>query len=259
MGSAFLGDARARFVVQLRAQLAVGLEAVSQHDGLGDGARRGHVGASTVDAPRGAGSTASNFHLFHSWLLCERWLLLIFERYTTIILEHQYHRRARMLTRELLVTRLRYEPDTGLFYKIPSKGRPARNGPYMAKTTGGYILIRVNGVAYYAHRLAFLYMTGRMPSNLVDHINGKRDDNRFNNLREASDSQNNHNRRAKNSNSSSLLGTTWCKTNKKWKAQITVNRTNRHLGLFKTEQEAHVAYLKAKKIFHAGFCEVASV
>jgi len=92
------------------------------------------------------------------------------------------HSRAALhgLTTERLRELLHYDPETGEFHKI-SGGRP---GPIGSLDPAGYRQIAVDGVLYKAHRLAVLYMTGEMPISAlpVDHINRKRDDNRWCNL-----------------------------------------------------------------------------
>ncbi len=83
------------------------------------------------------------------------------------------------MTIELLKSRLHYNPETGLFTRI-SKCSTMKVGKL---DKDGYLTIKVNGDNYQAHRLAFMYMTGRFPS-ITDHINRIRTDNRWCNLRE---------------------------------------------------------------------------
>jgi hypothetical protein len=81
---------------------------------------------------------------------------------------------------------------------------------------------------------------GEFPQNNTDHINGIRKDNRLSNLRNATYTQNKWNSKAKRIGlkGASFNGWSWC-------GQIQVGRKNKHLGSFKTEQEAHNAYCKA--------------
>ena len=80
-------------------------------------------------------------------------------------------------------------------------------------------------------------------NNCIDHINHTRNDNTDGNLRVVTHQQNNFNR-------SNVKGYTWDKNNNKWKAQITINGVNKYLGLFEKEDDARVAYLVGKKIYH---------
>jgi hypothetical protein len=109
----------------------------------------------------------------------------------------------------------------------------------------------VAGRFYYAHRLAFLYMTGEWPPNEVDHLNGIRDDNRWANLRLATVSLNRQNqRRPRRDNTTGYLGV--MVNGAGFAARIMVDGKKFNLGTFKTPQEAHEVYLTAKRRLHKG-------
>jgi hypothetical protein len=111
--------------------------------------------------------------------------------------------------------------------------------------------MRVDWVLYEEHRLVWLYHTGEWPDNPIDHINGNPKDNRIENLRSVSHVVNMQNqRRAMSTSKTGLLGAFPWKG--KFLAQITVDGRIRNLGVFKTAQEAHEAYVKAKREFHDG-------
>lgn len=119
-------------------------------------------------------------------------------------------------------------------------------------TPNPYLVVFVDGTLYRAHRLVWLYVFGRWPSEGLDHINGDGCDNRLVNLRECNQRQNNGNHKRLNChNTSGFRGVTWRKDKRKWKAYI--NRHNRqcHLGYFDTAEEAYEAY-KAAAIAHFG-------
>lgn len=94
------------------------------------------------------------------------------------------------ITAEWLREKFYYIPETGEFgYRRHRK--PCMVGaPITAKQTAGYYYVLLNGKNYLVHRLAWFYMTGAWPTDMVDHINGVRDDNRWDNLRSATRSQN---------------------------------------------------------------------
>ena len=96
-----------------------------------------------------------------------------------------------MLTQSALKDILHYDPTTGIFTRY---GNYTKCG---SKSYQGYILIGIGSKMYYAHRLAWLYMTGEWPSNEIDHKNRIRDDNRWKNLREADRSLQNRNRKGR--------------------------------------------------------------
>ncbi len=114
----------------------------------------------------------------------------------------------------------------------------------------GYVQLRFNDRLYYGHRVAFALMTGAWPE-LVDHINGNKADNRWANLRLSDRQHNQENRRRANKNSShGLLGVT--RNRKRFMASLTLNRKSIYLGTFDTPEQAHAAYLTAKREQHVG-------
>jgi len=78
--------------------------------------------------------------------------------------------------------------------------------PEVSNLSNGYKRICINYHNYAQHRLAFLYMTGKFPNKLADHINGKRSDNRWCNLRQADDAQNAYNKAMQSNNKSGHIG-----------------------------------------------------
>jgi hypothetical protein len=113
----------------------------------------------------------------------------------------------------------------------------------------GYIRISIDNKLYPLHRvIAFCFgkleqMEAIDDTNRVDHINGIRSDNRIENLRQVTNQQNQWNQ-------TKAKGYYWNKPTKKWKAQIYLNGKQIHLGSYDTEEEARVAYLRAKEIHH---------
>lgn len=150
--------------------------------------------------------------------------------------------------RELLA----YDPLTGAFVwrrKI-NHAKPGDAAGHLNRTLG-YVMIGVAGRCYWAHRLAWLHVTGEWPERGIDHINGVKHDNRWSNLREATQGVNNQNqRRAHRDSLTGVLGVT--KKRRKYRAQIVLNRKTNYLGTFDTPELAHAAYLAAKRRMHEG-------
>lgn len=160
-----------------------------------------------------------------------------------------------MLTQSRLREVLEYQPETGIFIRI--SGYQKRIGKVAGRVhpKRGYREIHIDGKLYYAHRLAWLYMTGEWPKDEVDHKNHIRDDNKWSNLRDVTASVNQQNRIACQKNSKSgFLGVKKherCKS-RPWQAQIKSNGKILSLGYFSTPEEAHEAYINAKRIYHSG-------
>jgi hypothetical protein len=150
-----------------------------------------------------------------------------------------------MLTIEQLKELLEYNPDTGLFTWIKLIGTSNRKVGGVAGTKrDGYIRITIKGKIYSAHRLAYLYTTGNFPENQIDHINHIRHDNRWINLRDATNSQNGANKVKHKNNTSGYKGVYWDKRYKKWRAKIQYMEKSIHIGYYTTPQEAAEAYKK---------------
>lgn len=137
------------------------------------------------------------------------------------------------LTQEELKSFLYYDPLTGLFTRI--KHFHSTIVGDVAGTTcrsSGYVRIKIKGKLYRAHRLAFLYMTGSFPSEDVDHHDHIRDNNKWLNLRLASNTINNKNSSLRKDNRSGCTGVYWHKVRKRWMSQININGVGIHLGSF---------------------------
>lgn len=159
-----------------------------------------------------------------------------------------------MLTQARLKEVLHYEKTTGIFTYIVSR-KTTIIGTVAGSIWDGYRRIYVEGKPFSAHRLAWLYVYGEWPKYEIDHINGIRDDNRIENLRDVSTSVNQQNvRYGKSDNVSGYLGVSRYKNlkAKPWRAQILVSGKMIHLGYFETAEDAGVAYVKAKRIHHIG-------
>lgn len=151
------------------------------------------------------------------------------------------------ITAEEVRAAFEYDPLTGDFVR---RGKRTVLGTLNA---GGYLMISLLGWTFRAHRLAWMYVHGRWPSGMIDHINGSRIDNRIENLREVSDAVNCQNLRApKSHNRSGFLGVLWCPKSKKWLARITVAGRAQVLGRYSDPEQASAAYWDAKKRLHPG-------
>ena len=148
-----------------------------------------------------------------------------------------------ILTQARLRLVLDYDPETGVFTRKSGK---------IAGTTrpDGYKKITVDQVQYYAHRLAWLYMTGDLSKD-IDHIDRNPSNNCFSNLRAVTKSQNQHNRVKSVNNTSGYKGVVYFKRTRRWRAVIWVDNSPCYLGYFATPEEANVAYQNAAIRFHS--------
>lgn len=158
------------------------------------------------------------------------------------------------LTQARLKEMLDYDPLTGRItfaFSVCSKTKLGEiAGSFDRK---GYRKLHIDGKSYAAHRVCFLWMTGKMPVDQIDHINGIKDDNRFENLREVSSAINNQNKRhAQRTSQSGLIGAYFKPKKNFYQAGITVGGKFTSLGCFKTADEAHAAYVAAKRQLHEG-------
>jgi hypothetical protein len=165
------------------------------------------------------------------------------------ICETAVKRRSR-LTRARLRELLRYNPKTGQFRwcKRPG-GRHSPSAGHVSRQQDGRYF-KIDGSMYSEHKLAWFYMTGRWCKPTIDHRDGNITNNRWNNLRRATASQNNANRRRPRHNTSGYKGVYRSRRSGHWCAHIGRNGQTIHLGTFPTPQAAHAAYLAAaRKLF----------
>lgn len=158
------------------------------------------------------------------------------------------------LTHKRLTEVVHYDPNTGVFTWQQKRGRQAAGSVAGSSTgSGGYVRIMIDGTLYLGHRLAMFYVEKRFPRKTIDHINGVRTDNRYANLRHATTSMNNQNRRhAKAKNTTGFLGVTQDKRDGRYYAAIYVDGVKRGLGGYATAEQAYEAYVEAKRRFHKG-------
>ena len=155
-----------------------------------------------------------------------------------------------LITHSELLQIITYDPSSGDFTWLKKMNRKIVVGSKAGSNASkGYWRVRINKVTYKAHALAIFYVTGSWPDSDIDHINRIRDDNRFENLRVVSRSQNMQNLSlASSKNKTGFVGVYIDKN--KFGAQISLDGKKMHLGLFDTPKLAHCAYLSAKKEFH---------
>lgn len=168
---------------------------------------------------------------------------------------------------EQLNALLSYDEHTGvLTWKIQpatSRANIGFNNKCGGKVAGtinehGYVVLGIGKCQYYlAHRIIWKMMTGADPADQVDHEDTNRSNNRWSNLREASNGPNIQNSRIRKDNKSGIKGVHWDKHHNAWKATLGLNGKQIQIGRFKSLEAARLALLTASQKMHGPFARTA--
>lgn len=163
-------------------------------------------------------------------------------------------RAAPPMTQDYLKKHLHYDPETGIFTRLIANSPASSVGDIAGwKTKLGYIELKIDGIVYKAHRLAWLYVHGRMPAGDIDHANMIRTDNRIANIREATRSQNEYNREKSSTNKTGFKGVSFHKAANKFVAQSCLSGKKIYLGVFDRPEDAARAYKDFATAHHGQF------
>jgi len=147
-----------------------------------------------------------------------------------------------------------YCPETGNLLRRVAAGRFGRfpaGAVVGCQCTSGYLQVRVDGRLEMVHRIVWMLVTGEQPKNVIDHIDGSKTNNRFENLRDVSLCENMQNQRKPHrQNSTKLLGVSV--NGSGFSAKIHIGGKQKYLGYFDDAVSAHNAYVTAKRQMHAG-------
>ena len=149
-----------------------------------------------------------------------------------------------MISREDVIEKFEYDKNTGnLIWK--NSWRRAVKGEIAGYNARGYRATKIDGKIYWIHRLVWLLHNGSLPSCgfVIDHINGKKSDNRIENLRAVTVKQNIENSGVSKNNKVGYKGVHV--RNGKYFAQIKHNYKVYRLGAFDSATEAFAAYEEA--------------
>ncbi|RKZ97849.1 MAG: hypothetical protein DRQ46_03825 [Gammaproteobacteria bacterium] len=163
------------------------------------------------------------------------------------------------LTQQKLRKLLHYDEETGIFVWLVQTAKKVTVGAAAGGINdSGYVLIGIQGVRHRAHRLAFLYMKGYIPEGKVDHKDRIRHHNWWSNLREASNQCNARNTGNPINNTSGVKGVTWNKARGKWHVRIKINKAYKHIGMFKSFNEAVCHRLAGEQCVDWAGCDSSS-
>lgn len=160
------------------------------------------------------------------------------------------------LTQARLKDVLQYDPESGVFTWSSCRRNHINKGAVAGGVNQeGYVEIKIFQRRYKAHRLAWFYMTGQWPE-VIDHINRKRDDNRFCNLRDCSIQQNSCNTGLSDRNTSGYRGVSKHKQSGKWKVDVKVKGKKLFFGLFEDIELAGLVAEEARSKMHGDYASI---
>jgi hypothetical protein len=159
------------------------------------------------------------------------------------------------ITQERLHYLFNYDPETGLFTNLVTRSSRTQKGMVAGYSRkDGHILIKIKGKNYLLHRLAYVWMMGSFPVEEIDHRDGDPSNNRWDNIRPATKSENQHNKASYKNSKTGVKGVSPCGSG--YQAQIRINWKNIYLGIFPTIEEAKAVYDKAAIELHGEFARV---
>lgn len=155
---------------------------------------------------------------------------------------------------DFLKEHISYDPLTGIFTwkKLPKYSKKKIGDTIGILTTQGYLFVYVKGQTVLLHRLAFLLMNGSFPSEVVDHIDQNKLNNKFNNLRLASYSQNACNSKTRKSETN-IRNVYFNKKLNKFEVKIKHKYKSYFFGLFDSAKEAEQVAIKERKRLHGEY------
>lgn len=148
--------------------------------------------------------------------------------------------------------RFSYDPETGQlrYKKATSRSRVGQLAG--SRHAQGYLELTILGKRHLVHRVVWAMVTGEWPSELLDHYDGNKTNNRLSNLKSVSQVENQANRHKLNYNNTTGVKGVWASKSAKgttYIAEITKDRRKISLGSFSTLEEARNARLKAEKLY----------
>lgn len=142
--------------------------------------------------------------------------------------------------------------DGILFWKVAKAKRTKIGDKAGAHKEKGYFHVGIDGTNYLIHRLIFCMHYGFMP-DFVDHIDGNPSNNKIENLREVTKSQNNCNSKVQKNNKSGTRGVTWIEPRKRWYVRCQVNNVSKSIGYFQDFELAELVAQEGRNLYHGEY------
>lgn len=145
--------------------------------------------------------------------------------------------------------RLAYNPNTGMFmWVMRFNNKHSLRVPFSGTINGsGYLYVTVGGICYRANRLAWALHYGNWPTNLIDHEDGDKTNNKINNLRDVTNTVNMCNSKKNSRNTSGAMGIDWRARTSAYRVRISVNGKRIILGEYRNLDEAIAVRKEAEK------------
>lgn len=159
-----------------------------------------------------------------------------------------------MITQKQLKELFIYDPDTGILTNRIDRGRKSIAGSIvgsMGKCM--YLQTFINSKRFLIHRIIFLYVNGYLPDE-VDHVDRNNVNNKIDNLRAATRSENQYNSKLRKDSKSGIKGVSWHKTSRLWLASLKVNGELKRFGYFWDKETAGQVIRIARIKYHGEFC-----
>lgn len=155
------------------------------------------------------------------------------------------------LTKEYLHQVFEYR-DGHLYFKKQTGNRIKIGEKAGSLTSAGYFCTTIYKKPYLIHRLIYMMFNGFI-TDQIDHIDGNKQNNKIENLRLASNTQNQHNAKMRKDNNSGFKGVYWQKSTNKWAVSVSVNKKRLYFGCFKDIELAELVAIEARDKYHGKF------
>jgi len=156
------------------------------------------------------------------------------------------------IPQKLLNTLFEYRNGV-LYWKINKPYSKYKAGDKAGRTVrNGYIQVCIDGNRLLAQQIIFKMFNGYIP-NIIDHINGNVADNRVENLRSVTQSQNCYNSKISTRNKSGVKNVCWVKASNKWHVQVSLNKKQQSFGFFESLELADLVATEARNKYHGEY------
>jgi hypothetical protein len=164
----------------------------------------------------------------------------------------KYKDKPRDLTKEQALELFEYSDGNLIRKKVTiPKMKVGEVAGFINKTTG-YVSVKIYGKAYKVHQIVYLMHHGFIPKE-IDHINGNRADNRIENLREVTRTQNRMNSKMPKTNTSGIKNVHWKKQHKKWEVILIINGKRKDFGRYADLELAELVAIEARNKYHGKY------